>query len=91
MTSASEEKLRHFDCFFRPGNKQVVVRRDQIRRIGWVMKRLEAVLGQFILGYKCPVTPYSSHCDTSISGTETPCETIRFGKCLESFVKIVYH
>ena len=35
--------------------EQVVVRRGQIRRIGWVIKTLEAQLGQFLLGCKCPV------------------------------------
>ena len=35
---------------------QVVVRRGQIRRIGWVIKTLEAQVGQFLLGCKCPVS-----------------------------------
>jgi len=35
--------------------EQVVVRRGQIRRIGWVIKTLEAQVGQFLLGCKCPV------------------------------------
>jgi len=34
----------------------VVVRRGKIRRIGWVIKTLEALLGQFLLGCKCPVS-----------------------------------
>jgi len=34
----------------------MVVRRGQIRRIGWVVKTLEAQVGQFILGCKCPVS-----------------------------------
>jgi hypothetical protein len=34
----------------------VVVRRGQIRRIGWVIKTLEAQVGQFLLGCKCPVS-----------------------------------
>ena len=34
----------------------VVVRRVQIRRIGWVIKILEAQVGQFLLGCKCPVS-----------------------------------
>jgi len=34
----------------------VVVRRGQIRRIGWVIKTLEAEVGQFLLGCKCPVS-----------------------------------
>jgi len=33
----------------------VVVRRGQIRRIGWVIKTLESQVGQFLLGCKCPV------------------------------------
>ena len=36
--------------------EQVVVRRGQIRRIGWVIKTLEAQGGQFLLGCKCPVS-----------------------------------
>jgi len=33
----------------------VVVRRGQIRRIGWVIKTTEAQVGQFLVGCKCPV------------------------------------
>jgi len=33
----------------------VVVRRGQIRRIGWVVNTLEAQVGRFLLGCKCPV------------------------------------
>ena len=36
--------------------EQVVVRRGQIRRIGWVIKTLEAQVGQFLLGCKWPVS-----------------------------------
>ena len=36
--------------------EQVVVRRDQIRRIGWVIKTLEAQVGQFLLGCRYPVS-----------------------------------
>jgi len=36
--------------------EQVVVRRGQIRRIGWVIKTLETQGGQFLLGCKCPVS-----------------------------------
>jgi len=36
--------------------EQMVVRRGQIRRIGWVIKTLEAQVGQFLLGCKCPVS-----------------------------------
>ena len=53
MTSASEEKLPPFHCFFQ-FREQVVVRRGQIRRIGLVIKILEAQVGQFVLGCKCP-------------------------------------
>ena len=35
--------------------EQMVVRRGQIRRIGWVIKTLEAQVGQFLLGCKCLV------------------------------------
>ena len=55
MTSASDEKWRPFNCFFQ-SREQVVVRRGQIRRIGWVIKTLEAQVGQFLLGCKCPVS-----------------------------------
>jgi len=34
----------------------MVVRRGQIRRIGWVINILEAQLGQILLGCKCPVS-----------------------------------
>jgi len=43
-----------FQLFFQ-SRGQVVVRRGQIRRIGWVIKKMEAQVGQFILGCKCPV------------------------------------
>ena len=36
--------------------EQVIVRRGQIRRIGWVIKTLEAQVGQFLMGCKCPVS-----------------------------------
>ena len=55
MTPASDEKWRPFNCFFQ-SREQVVVRQGQIRRIGWVMKRVEAQVGQFRLGCKCPVS-----------------------------------
>ena len=53
MTSASDEIWRSF-VFFSP--EQVVVRRGQIRRIGWVTKILETQAGQFLLGCKFPVS-----------------------------------
>jgi len=55
MTSASDEKWRTFNCFLQ-SREQVVVRRGQIRRIGWVIKTLEAQVGQFLLGCKYPVS-----------------------------------
>ena len=54
MTSTSEEKWP-FNCFFQ-SKEQVVVRRGQIQRIGWVIKTLEAQLGQFLLDCKCLVS-----------------------------------
>jgi len=54
MNSASGEKWRPFNCF--SVQEQVVVRRGQIRRIGWVIKTLEAQVGQFLLGCKWPVS-----------------------------------
>jgi len=41
---------------FFQSREQVVVRRGQIWRIGWVIKTLEAQVGQFLLGCKCPVS-----------------------------------
>ena len=54
MTSASDEKWRTLNCFFQ-SREQMVVRRGQIRRIGWVIKTVEAQVGQFLLGCNCPV------------------------------------
>ena len=34
----------------------MIVRWGQIRRIGWMIKTLEAKVGQFLLGHKCPVS-----------------------------------
>jgi len=36
--------------------EQIVVRRGQIRRRGWVIKTLEAQVDQFLLGCNCPVS-----------------------------------
>jgi len=36
--------------------EQVGGQRGQIRRIGWVVKTLEAQVGQFLVGCKCPVS-----------------------------------
>jgi len=55
MTSASDEKWRPFNCFFQ-SREHVVVRRGQIWRIRWVIKTLEAQIGQFLLGCKSPVS-----------------------------------
>jgi len=44
-----------FQLFFQ-SREQVVVRRGQIRRIGWVIKALEAQVGQFLQGCKCSVS-----------------------------------
>ena len=55
MTSASDEKWRPFNCFFQ-SRGQVVVRLGPIRIIGWVIKTLEAQVGHFLLGCKCPVS-----------------------------------
>ena len=41
---------------FFQSREQMVVRRGQIRRIGWVIKTLEAQVGQYLLGCKCPVS-----------------------------------
>ena len=55
MTSASDEKWRVFNFSFQ-SREQVVVRRGQIRRIGWVTKTLLVQVGQFRLGFKCSVS-----------------------------------
>ena len=47
-------KMTTSQLFYQP-KEQVVVRRGQIGRIGWMMKTLEAQVGQFLLGCKCPV------------------------------------
>jgi len=44
-----------FHLFFQSG-EQVVVRGGQIRRIGWMIKKLKAQASQFLLGCKCPVS-----------------------------------
>ena len=48
-------KMEIFQLFLQ-SREQVVVRRGQIRRIGWVIKTMEAQVGQFLLGCKCPVS-----------------------------------
>ena len=56
MTFASDEKWRTFNCFFFQSREKGVVRRGQIRRIGSVIKTLEAQVGQYLLNCKCPVS-----------------------------------
>jgi len=48
-------KIATFQLFFQ-SREQVVVRRGQIRRIGRVIKKLEAQVVQFLLDCKCPVS-----------------------------------
>jgi hypothetical protein len=47
-----------FNGFFFQSREQVVVRRGQIRRIGSVIKILEAQVDQFLLGCKCLVNRF---------------------------------
>jgi len=47
-------KMKTFQFF--QSRKQVVVRQGQTRSIGWVIKILEVQIGQFLLGFKCPVS-----------------------------------
>jgi len=49
------QKMATLQLFFQ-SRDQVVVRRGQIQRIGWVIKILEAQVDQFLLGCKCPVS-----------------------------------
>ena len=48
-------KTATLHLFFHSREK-VVVRRGQVRRIGWVIRILEAQVGQFLLGCKCSVS-----------------------------------
>ena len=48
-------KMATFQLFFQ-SREQVVFRRGQIQRIVCVIKTLEAQVGQFLLGCKCPVS-----------------------------------
>ena len=50
-----ERKMAKSKLFFFQSREQVVDRRDQMRRIGWVIKTLEAQVGQFLLRCKCHV------------------------------------
>ena len=36
--------------------EQVIVRQGQFQRIGWLIKLMEALVGQFLLDCKCPVS-----------------------------------
>ena len=47
-------KMATFQLIFQ-SREQVVVRRGQIRRMGWVIKTLEPQGGQFLLRCKCPM------------------------------------
>ena len=49
-------KMATFQLFFQ-SSEQVVVRRGQIRRTGWVINTMEVQVGQFLLGCKWPVSP----------------------------------
>ena len=51
MNSASDEKWRTFNFF--QSREQVVDRRGQIRKIGWMSKTMDGQVGQFLMGYKC--------------------------------------
>ena len=48
-------KMATFQLFFQ-SREQMVVRRGQSRRVGWVIKTLEAQLCHFLLNSKCPVS-----------------------------------
>ena len=50
-----ERKMANFKLFIQ-SREQAVVRRGQILRMEWVIKILEAQVGQFLLGCKCPVS-----------------------------------
>jgi len=50
----SRDKMTTFQLFFQ-SRGHMVVRRGQIRRLGWVIKTLETQVGQFLLGCMCPV------------------------------------
>ena len=49
------KKWQTFNCFYQ-SKEQVVVRRGQIRRIGWVIKKMEAQVSQFLLGCECQLS-----------------------------------
>jgi hypothetical protein len=58
MTSASDKK-GYVSIVFFSVQKQVVIQRGQIWRREWVIKTLEAQIGQFLLGCKCPVSRHN--------------------------------
>ena len=47
-------KMANFNCLLVQGTGGSPT--GQIHRIGWVIKTLEAQVGQFLLGCKCPVS-----------------------------------
>ena len=49
-------KMVNFQLFFSIQGTGGSPTGGQIRRIGWVIKTLEAQVGQFLLGCKCPVS-----------------------------------
>jgi hypothetical protein len=53
MTSVSGKNGEFSNVF--QSREHVVIRRGQIRRTGWVIKTLDALEGQSLLGCKCPV------------------------------------
>jgi hypothetical protein len=57
VADKSLAQLTSFQLIFH-SREEVVVRRGQIRRIGWVIKTLETQIGQFLLGWKCPVSHF---------------------------------
>jgi hypothetical protein len=52
---------------FLQSREQVVFRRGQIRRIGWVIKSLKSQIGQFLLGCKFPVIRFLPGRDKDLS------------------------
>jgi hypothetical protein len=57
MLISPQPDLLPFQLLFY-SKEQVVVRRGQTRRIGCAIKILEAQVGQFLLGCKCPVSRF---------------------------------
>ena len=67
MTFASDEKWRPFNCFFQ-SRERVVVRRGQIRIIGWVVKISEAKVSQFFCRVEMPGEPWHCRARTTPTG-----------------------